>query len=318
MQKTTIYLSAACILLSLLFVACEKNEDTTPQGVVYVSNQVSPINQFDFRITYNTFDKTTLLEGDTIYKFPIRVTMPAQEKITAKFEISEKFTSEYNEVNNTEYTFLPESYYTIVKNEATIEQGESESKDSISVLLNTKADWTKVEGGDLLIPIQLISANGNNVRISENMNTVKVFGNLFMIIDNIDSSNEPIEGEMFNDGLALRSNRDPNGLWALTDGETWGDVWYPLNQTHYIDITLEKEEIIKGILIHTSIGRYQLGSLRVATTTADHGVFTTDKETTNIYIKFKTPTKAKNIRISNFKTLSGANAPDLYEINLIK
>ncbi len=322
MQKTAIYLSVACLFLTFLFVSCNKGEEeVTPPGVVYVSNQIPPVNEYSFTNTYNLTDDISVLTGDTIIKFPARITMPATEKVTVTFDINEEFVTTYNEENDTQYTFLPQQFYTVENGEVSIEQGEVESKDSVVVILNTKADWNEAKGKQLLFPIQIVSATGKSVSISKNMNTVKVFGELNKVLANIDSSNEPIEGTEFNDGLTLTSNRNQNGLPFLIDGRNFGNSWYPTAPTHYIDITLDNEQIIKGIRFDTS-SSYQMGGVTISTQGADgefeQGVFFSDKVTQVVYVKFKKPVSIKTLKLISFRTRRGGYDPDLYEINLIK
>lgn len=321
MQKTATYLSVVYLSLTLFFVSCDKSEDVTPPGVVYVSNQIAPVNEYKFKNIFNLTENISTLTGDSVYKFPARITMPATEKVTVKFDVDEEFIATYNEANDTQYSFLSPQFYTIEKNEVSIEQGETESKDSIFVRLNTKANWEEAAGANLLLPIQIVSATGKSVSISKNMNTVKVFGVLHKVLANIDSSNEPIEGVEFNDGITLTSNHRQGDLGFLTDGDTSGDSWYPNNITNYINITLDKEQVIKGIKFDTS-NSYQLASMRISTEGAEgsfeQGAFSSSKVTEVVYVKFKKPVSIKSLKLIEFRTRNGGSQPDIYEINLIK
>lgn len=321
MQKIATYLSVVYLSLTLFFVSCDKSEDVIPHGVVYVSNQIAPVNEYKFKNIFNLTENTSTLTGDSVYKFPARITMPATEKVTVKFDIDEDFIATYNEANGTQYSFLPPQFYTIEKNEVSIEQGETESKDSVLVRLNTKANWEEAKGALLLLPIKIVSATGKSVSISKNMNTVKVFGVLHKVLANIDSSNEPIEGVEFNDGITLTSNYKQGDMGFLTDGNIDSDGWYPTLPSHYITITLDKEQVIKGIKFNTS-SSYQLSGVSLSSIGADgsfeQGVFSSNKVTTVVYLKFKTPVSVKSLTLNRFKARNGGNSPDLFEINLIK
>lgn len=320
MNKLITSFSLLGIWLLLILSGCDKNEDITPPGVVYVSNQIPLVNEYHFSNRFRFSDHSSRLSGDTVYTFPAKITMPATEKITVTFDVDEDYVEAYNKVNNQNYASFPKNFYTIEKGEVTIEQGEMASRDSVVVKLNTKADWNNLKGDRFLFPVRIASVSGKTTTISSTLHVVKIFGSLLKVVDNIDSSNEPIEGVVFNDGVTLDSNYDQSSLPSLIDGNISGWPWYTSSASHYIDVILDHEQLLKGVKLNTS-SFYQLGSVTVSTQSAEgsfeQGLFLSDKETETVYVKFKEPVSVKSLRLSQMKPTKGVYVA-LYEINLIK
>lgn len=250
MQKIATYLSAACLSLALFFVACDKNEDMTPPGVVYVMNQVNTQNGFAFKITHNTVNNTTDIAGDTIIKFPVRITMPATENVTAKIGVDENFVAEYNKANNTDYVLLSTNFYTIEKSETTIEQGQTKSNDSIVVKLNSKANWAELNNPNLILPLQIASASGKSVQISKNFYMINVFGEMFTISDNIDPMNPELVGDLIdrNDwAIKAVGQYGSNSADLMLDGNV-GTAWFTsMYNGAYVELDMKAKHTVNGI-----------------------------------------------------------------------
>ncbi|RNC64317.1 DUF1735 domain-containing protein [Proteiniphilum sp. X52] len=326
MNKTVTYISLACIAIALLLASCKKEEEETiPKGIVYVSNQIHPINEFNFQVVNDQTEKTVTLTGDTLYKFTVRITMPATENLTVKLDARPEMVEEYNKANDTKYSFLPDGFLQMEKSEVVIPKGNTESNDSIIVKLNQEAKWGDLTGGNVLIPMKIVSVNGKAENISTKMSMVVSFGELVIILDNVTYSEEAIPGEAFNDNLTLTSDYSVNRLKYLTDKNETGSSWYPgSNPASYLHIEMENEETIKGIKVNTVTGTYQLKSLRIQTWDEEYsrfiiqGIYTADAPTPTQYIKFKEPVKTKAIKLDQFNQTLGNKQPDLTEINLIK
>ncbi|MDO5663734.1 MAG: DUF1735 domain-containing protein [Bacteroidia bacterium] len=287
---------------------------------VYVNTLTSPLNEYGFTATYMEVEKTVTIQGDTIIKFPVKITTPATERMAVKFDVDEKYVTSYNEKNKTDYMLLPKNNYVIKKDEVFIESGQKESKDSILIILKLDEKVSEIEK-QVQLPVRIASVNGKTENISSNLDGINVFGRINSILDNVDSSNKLIEGEVFNSGVTLKSNKTTN-LSVLINGDITEQFWYPSNALTYVELHLEKEELIKGFKINTDNGRWQFASVRILTSRASgsivQGTFTTKEVGTEFYIKFKQPVSGKMFRFERFLTLTGAVQPDISEISLIK
>lgn len=325
MNKIITYISLVCVGVALLLTSCKENEDTTPKGIVYVNNQVFPTNVFNFQVINNQTNKVVTFKGDTVYKFPVRITMPAVEDLTVKVETKQDMVEAYNKENNTKYSFLPEGFFQMEKSEVVIKKGDLVSHDSIVVKLNNKAKWIDFLGGNVLIPMKVVSVNGKTENINAKMSMFVSFGEFIIMLDNVTYSEEAIPGTAFNDNLTLKSDYMTNSLKYLTDKNETGSTWYPSTAaTSYLQIEMANEETIKGIKVNTVTGKYQLQRLRVQTWDATNsrfiiqGVYTAGKLSAVQYIKFKEPVKTKIIKLDTFNQDIGSQQPDLTEVNLIK
>lgn len=83
-------------------------------------------------------------------------------------------------------------------------------------------------------------------------------------MDNVDSSEDVIDGEVFNDNITLESNKTL-GLASLIDGKFGPSYWYPSNTSTYLIINLPEETTIKGLKINSSAGYYLFRSVDIST-----------------------------------------------------
>lgn len=327
-----IFIIIFTLFVAISFTACDDygkpdsyipymGEDAPDNSTkVYINTQTPPINEYRFTASFFEKENAIRVQGDSTCKFTVKITSPATEKLVVKLGTDENYITEYNKKNKTNYILLSKNNYTISKEEVVIEAGQKESADSISIVLKMNTDITKIEN-PVILPIKIASVNGKTDNISRNLNGIVITGQINLILDNIDSSNKPIEGVAFNKNVVLESNKTSN-LPVLIDGNLTGRYWYPSNTSTYLVTHLPQEEPIKGIIINTGTGSYQFASVRIATQRSSgqviQGVFATQQVGAEHYIKFKTPVSAKSFRFENFLTLRGGAQPDIMEIRFVK
>lgn len=333
-MRNILSISLFVFIASLLFISCDdeygRPELYTPymgedvpdnKTKIYINNQIPPVNEYSFQVTYREKEDLLELEGDSIYKFPVKITTPASERLVIKCAVDEDFIEEYNERNEANYIILPSTSYVFEKSEVVIEKGETESRDSVSVLLKIDSSIKDIPY-DLLLPIKIVSVNETNDNISSNLSRVSVYGSITLVLDNVDSSGDVIDGEVFNDNVTLESSRT-SGLAYLIDGKLGPGYWYPSNTSTYLIINLPEETTIKGLKINSSAGYYLFRSVDISIEGLTgryivQGNFYKEQSETEFYIKFKTPVTTKSIRLQNFRTQSNGAQPDITELNLIK
>lgn len=338
-MKKYYLINTLILFFGLLLISCDSDygrpEPYTPfmenapdyKSKIYISNQTLPINLYSFQATYREKENTLEIAGDSIFKFPVKITIPANERLVIKCAIDENFLNEYNEEHDTRYVALPANYYVFEKNEVVIEKGALESKDSVSLRLNIDNSITEILD-DVFLSIQIESVNGTKENISSNFSRVSIFGTIISVLDNVDSSVNKVEGEQFNDNLTFESSSYSRLLHFLNDGEVSNFYmsWMTQNSDDYLLLKLPEEETINGIIIYSMAGGYQIASLDVkvekgnkyinqgAAQFRQFGFF--DKPI--LYIKFKTPVKTKSIRLENFKNFYGDSQTHIQEIYLVK
>ena len=201
--------------------------------------------------------------------------------------------------------------------EAIIEVGKKESE-PITIAIKLDAEQVKNIGKPLMLALKIVSVNGKTDGIGKNFHLVTIYGKVNLLLDNIDSSNPPIDGTPFNEGVKLVSN-NPYSIEELIDGVLGYGNWWPYEET-YLEIHLPKEELIKGIIINTGLGSYQLGSVNVTSQGSSgnvtQGAFFTKAEKN--FISIQETNVGKDDRLSNFLTTRGSAYPDVFEVRLVK
>lgn len=330
-MKKYYLINTLILIFGLLLISCDSDygmpEPYTPymedapdySPKVYINNQVPPINQFSFTAIYVEKENIIRVEGDSISKFSVKMTSPATEKMVVKLAIDEKYIEEYNQKNETDYILMSKDYYVMNSDEAIIEAGKKESE-PVTIAVKLGSAQVQQISKPLMLPLKIVSVNGKTEGISENLQSIAISGKVNLVLDNIDSSNPPIDGTPFNEGIELVSD-NPYYLENLTDGVLDYGNWWPYSQT-YLEIHLPKEELIKGIIINTGLGYYQLGSVNVTSQGSSgnvtQGTFSTKESGEEFYLKFKRPMSVKMIRLSNFLTTRGSAYPDVFEVRLVK
>lgn len=330
---------ALALIFSLFMIACDSDygmpEPYTPymedapdyKSKVYINNQTLPINRYDFQATYREKKNRLEITGDSIFRFPVKITAPAEDRLVITCAVDEGFPDEYNERHDTRYISLPANYYVFEKSEVVVEKGAVESKDSISVRLNIDNTIKEVID-DVSLSIQIASVNNTKEHISSNLSRVSIFGTIAPVLDNVNSSVSAIEGERFNENIAFESSSYAHLLHFLNDGITsnFYRSWMTQSPDDYLSLGLPEEETIRGIIIYSMAGGYQIASLEVK---ADKGSKYINQGVAQfrqfgffdepiLYIQFKTPVKTKSIRLDNFKNFGNEAQTHIQEIYLVR
>lgn len=321
MRKLLKYFLAVAAF-TILFASCDSDDFQVPESVYYISNQITPINSYSVNIRYNIADhEVESINGDPVVKFPVRATMPVTQNTVIECGLNEAYLAYYNEKNGTSFEALPQNLYTIEKSTATIEAGQTVSADSIVVRINTDTLPANIEE-DITeaLPIGIISVNNSTEKISSNMSSMMILWRLDVIYSIINSDNVDFGGTKFNNNVTAWSSQGGT-LAYLTDGLT-ARSWYPYSAGTELEIRLDEEETLKGMIVHTLGGSYQLGGFKASAkmngTVKEIGEFRTTDQTTVLYVKFTQPLKTDFISITNMITRGGGTMPDITEIYLVK
>lgn len=329
----------------ILLISCDdygKPEPYTPyQGEdaptytskVYINNQLMPVNQYKFKSTYIEKEKSLTIAGDTIVKFPIKVTSPFNKKIVIKCSIDENYVDTYNKENEADFILLPATHYTLENSEVVIEEGKIKSMDSISIKVNKSADFRN-NTKDYLLPIKIESVDGKNKYISSNMSRVNILGESSLVLDNIYLNNDAVEGEEID-----RSN------WNVTVNNSYNDssfgvsnlidenkmtMWLvSLNVEPICNIDLGKTATLKGMRIHPGnyYGNLSYSPKKMTIYTSangkkwiEQGTFSVQNQLTaeeSYNIKFKSAVATRYVRVKTVESFSSYYS-GISEIYMIK
>lgn len=319
-MRNNILTSLFALAIALVITSCDDYGKPDPyipyagenaydySAKVYINNLTTPVNEYRFNAIYTEKDDKVTLKGDTMYKFPVKITTPVNEKLTVKCVINEDFVKKYNEINKTAYIALPSTYYTFIKDEVIIEQGQVKSQDSITIQLKTSADIKKITD-ELLLPIQVTSVNGKTERISSNLATVKVFGAVNVIRDNVNPDNPEQQGNLIKRDtwkVTAVGQYGNNSYDRMLDGNP-ATAWFsPLSATTQVEVDMTKEFTLKGFRL-TPNRLFGLGynptKMEVLTSNNGkkwtiQGIYTGKIPTSgDIHISFKTSVKTQYFRL---------------------
>lgn len=261
----------------------------------------------------NDLQSTTIAEGNVV-TFDVKIKKAFDKDLTVRLVEDETLLDEYAGDKNG-FKKFPESTFSIP--ETVLRAGETEV--STTLTLTNLNELSEMPG--YLLPLRLELADKvEGIKVSVNSYSVIVKLNIMIERENIDSSNEKIEGTLFNDIVTFESS-ESYGIQYLKDGNTGGSSWYPGTIKDYLLIKLPEPQLIKGICVNTNTN-YRLGRAKVFTeangSMLSEGAFNTNTTATVIYIRFKVPVLTKTIRLEEMLTKKGSTGPDFYELNLIK
>lgn len=256
----------------------------------------------------NDGSKTTITEG-TAFTFNVKLKKALNQNVKVRLKKDPDLLEGHALIEFPDETFE--------LNDAIIPAGSREGTITFDI---TNPDMlNKMPGYVLPLCLEFVDAV-NGVRISEQSYSVLIEMSLRLEKDNIDPSNDEIEGEYFNDNVIFESNKS-SGLERLYDGNISGSSWYPSNKDTYLTMTFSEPTRILGVRINFDNGYYSLGSLNVYADEGN-GFISYGKLTRNtngiIYMKFKAPTDIRALKFDGMLTTSGGNGPDIYEITFIK
>lgn len=171
-----------------------------------------------------------------------------------------------------------------------------------------------------VLPLRLEFVDAiSGVKISEQSYSMLIEMSLTLEKDNIDPSNDEIEGEYFNNNVLFESSKT-NNLSYLYDGNRSGTTWYP-GRNDYLTMTLSEPTRILGVRIDVVTNNYKLGSMNVYVDEGSgfisYGRFVRNNNGV-IYMKFKEPVNMHALKFDGMLTVNNGTGPDIYEITFIK
>lgn len=154
----------------------------------------------------------------------------------------------------------------------------------------------------------------SGVKISGQYYNVLIEMSLRLEKDNIDPSNDEIEGEYFNNNVLFESSKT-NRLECLYDGNRSGTTWYPGKKSDYLTMTFSEPTRILGVRIDVVTNSYKLGSMNVYVDEGSgfisYGKFVRNNNGV-IYMKFKEPVNMHALKFDEMLTTSGGTGPDIH------
>lgn len=293
-----------------VFVDIPESFNFDPTNILYLSGQTNIILN-----AKSDGDTTQILQGNSI-PINLHLKRAVDNDIVVNLVEDPELLNSYPG-NKENFVSLPEGSYSIP--ELVIPAG---SKGISTFITFDNPNEINLNPGYLL-PLRLeLNEIKEGVKISTNRYTLFIKIEVQFARDNIDSSNQPFDGELFNSTITFESNKT-NGLQYLNDGNEGGQYWYPTNNSIYLNMNMQAAETLTGMRLHTTSANYQLGSFDVFVEEEGrgyvfHGRFSTTERTTSLYVKFKNPVQTKSIRLEKFSTYGGGTQPDVIEIYLIK
>lgn len=193
------------------------------------------------------------------------------------------------------------------------------SREAVIALDIIKPDVLNAMPGYVL-PLRLEFVDAiSGVRISKQSYSMLIEMSLTLEKDNIDPSNDEIEGEYFNNNVLFESSKTTN-LSYLYDGNRSGTTWYP-GRNDYLTMTFSEPTRILGVRIDVVTNNYKLGSMNVYVDEGSgfisYGRFVRNNNGV-IYMKFKEPVNMHALKFDGMLTVNNGTGPDIYEITFIK
>lgn len=282
--------------------------------LVYFSYYNTPLKEI--KANYD-LEHITLVGGND-FSFKVKITKPFKEDLTLKLAINAdaKFpmnVEEYTKVTNENCVF----------GTAVLKAGELETTINFSF---KDVDKLKELPGAVLALTLNIENQSERVAVSKSRATFFMKVNTAIQIENIEASNEPIEGELFNDIVTFSSDIRADKVSSLNDGDRKINKWYTSNEKNYLTMTFSNTVTIKGIRLDTNpspTSAYALKNVKVMVDKGDgqwlsNGVYEQGHTNGVAYIKFKSPIICVGIRLEEFQSTTGKFNVDINEVTFIR
>lgn len=260
----------------------------------------------------NDGEHTTIVEG-TEFTFNVGLKKALDKDILVRLIQDPTLLEKYTSAGDLKQ--FPEESFTLsnVKLEAGVKEGKATLTFRNLDVLN------EMPGYILPLRLEFIDA-ADGVKISSENYSVFVELKVKLAKDNIDPSNNPVEGILFNNNVTFESSKT-SGLGNLYDGNL-NSSWYPADASTYLSMSFSSPTKILGIKIDVKKGTYLLGKLNVYADEGNgfmsYGAVDRNVGDSHLYIKFKNPVDVYTIKFDGMLTVNGGTGPDIYEINFIK
>lgn len=259
-------------------------------------------------------DQTSIKEGNR-YEFNIKLKRVLDHEVTVRLKEDPTLLDEFTSAAN----YLPFPNSTVSIPDITIPKG---SMEGTAVLTFQNVNLLKELPGYILpLRLELIDES-KDVDISTVNYSIFIQLDMEFGKDNIELSNDPIEGIEFNDIITFDSDKKM-GLHYLNDGDLKNNSWYPKNRYTYLTMTLPEPMKILGFKINIKSGStYALGKFNVFVTEKkgeiSYGKVERNVKNNAFNIRFKKAVEISAIKLDEMLTIDGGSGPDIYEINFIK
>lgn len=281
--------------------------------LVYFSYYNTPLKEI--KANYD-LEHVTVVGGND-FSFKVRITKPFKEDLTLKLatDADAQFP-----MNVEEYAKVADE--NCVFGTAVLKAGELETTIKFSF---KDVDELKEMPGAVLALTLKIENQPERVAVSKSRAVFFIKVNTAIQIENIEASNEPIDGELFNDIVTFESDRS-RGLESLNDGDRKKNSWWSTDEHSYLTMTFPVAVTIKGIRIDTNPGAssaYGLKRLKVMVDKGNgqwlsNGVYDQGHIAGEVNIKFKTPIECVGIRFEEMQSMTGKNGVDINEVTFIR
>lgn len=159
-MKKFLYYIAVCAVAATMapLTSCDDDDIVDPYDINYC--YLYQPNSTFAQLEYKANGQFLIDINDPLALKPVRLTKAAPRDLTVKVAIDPALVDEYNEANNTEYTFLEGA--SIVNPVLTIPAGQYLSTEVITVTFGDKKGF-QTEATDLMLPIAITDADGQTI-----------------------------------------------------------------------------------------------------------------------------------------------------------
>lgn len=282
--------------------------------LVYFSYYNIPLKEI--KANYD-LEHVTVVDGNE-FTFNVKITKPFNEDLTLRLAVD---TDAQFPMNVEEYAKVTDE--NCVFETAVLKAGELETTIKFSF---KDVDELKELPGSVLALTLKIENQPERVAASKSRGVFFLKVDTTIQLENIEPSNEPIEGELFNDAVTFESDTRPDKLTSLNDGNRKTNSWYTTSNDNYLIMTFSNTVTLKGIRIDTSsslTSNYALKSVKVLVDNGtgqwlSNGVYDQGHTEGVAYIKFKTPVECTGIRLEDFQSTTGRVTVDINEVTFVR
>lgn len=283
-------------------------------GLVYFSYYETPL--ISVKANYD-LEHVTVVGGND-FSFKVKITKPFKEDVTLRLAVS---PDAQFPMNVEEYAKVAED--NCVLETSVLKAGEVETTMKFSF---KDPDQLKEMPGAVLALTLKIDTQPEQLGISQSRGTFFIKVDTSIQIENIEATNEPIEGDLFNDNVTFESDIRPEKVNTLNDGDRKKNSWYTSSEYNYLTMSFSAPVTIKGIRIDTNknnTGSYALQSVKVLVDKGNgqwlsNGIYDQGHTAGEAYIKFKVPVECVGIRLEQFISGNGKFAVDVNEVTFIR
>lgn len=281
--------------------------DFDPSNILYLKGKTI------VKLTGKHSDGVTNIKEGTDFEFSIRLKRALDKDVVIRLKEDRTLLDEYPD--GADLMSFPETTASV--SEVTMKRGTKEAIAKISLQNINKLS----EMPGYILPLRLeIADAASDILVSSEFYSVIIQLNIELGKDNIDTSNEAINGMQFNDIVTFESNRS-RYLECLHDGDH-DSYWDAGSEEAYLQMSLPSPMKILGIRFVLKSSFYALGQMNVYAKESkgfmSYGRVERDTKGKDLYVRFKEPTEITSIKLDGLRTAAGRMYAEIYEIYLIR